>query len=177
MIIAQEKKKDNIAEYILYMWQIEDMIRACEFDMQIIEEKLIAGYQTDETLREEIRHWYSQLIADMKKEGIEKAGHLTFLKDNVYKLYKLHTQLLGDDAEIKYDEIFKWAKPNIRIFREKSRDQASNDVEIALNALYSLLILRLQKKDISNETEEAMRTFSNFMGYLSQKYKSLYPSS
>ena len=28
MIIAQKKRKENIAEYLLYMWQIEDLIRA-----------------------------------------------------------------------------------------------------------------------------------------------------
>ena len=27
MIIAQQKRKENIAEYLLYMWQVEDMIR------------------------------------------------------------------------------------------------------------------------------------------------------
>ena len=28
MIIARQKKQENIAEYLLYMWQIEDIIRA-----------------------------------------------------------------------------------------------------------------------------------------------------
>ncbi|MFR1241726.1 MAG: DUF4924 family protein, partial [Butyricimonas faecihominis] len=25
MLIAREKRKSNVAEYILYMWQVEDM--------------------------------------------------------------------------------------------------------------------------------------------------------
>lgn len=29
MITASQKRKENIAEYLLYMWQIEDLIRAC----------------------------------------------------------------------------------------------------------------------------------------------------
>ena len=28
MITASAKKRENIAEYLLYMWQIEDLIRA-----------------------------------------------------------------------------------------------------------------------------------------------------
>ena len=32
MIIAQEKRKTNIAEYIIYMFQIEDMLRAMQFN-------------------------------------------------------------------------------------------------------------------------------------------------
>ncbi|MDE7144362.1 MAG: DUF4924 family protein, partial [Muribaculaceae bacterium] len=33
MIIASEKRKNNIAEYLLYMWQIEDIIRANNLDI------------------------------------------------------------------------------------------------------------------------------------------------
>ena len=33
MIIARQKRKENIAEYLLYMWQVEDLIRANKFDM------------------------------------------------------------------------------------------------------------------------------------------------
>ena len=33
MIIARRKRKENIAEYLLYMWQVEDLIRANNFDM------------------------------------------------------------------------------------------------------------------------------------------------
>ena len=29
MFVAQELKKKSIAEYLLYMWQVEDIIRAC----------------------------------------------------------------------------------------------------------------------------------------------------
>ena len=36
MIIARRKRKENIAEYLLYMWQVEDLIRANNFDMDSI---------------------------------------------------------------------------------------------------------------------------------------------
>lgn len=34
MYISQQLKQQNIAEYLLYMWQIEDLIRANGFDME-----------------------------------------------------------------------------------------------------------------------------------------------
>ena len=34
MIIAKKKKNENIAEYILYMWQIEDLIRAYNLNIK-----------------------------------------------------------------------------------------------------------------------------------------------
>ena len=42
MIIAREKRRNNIAEYVLYMWQIEDLIRANELDMQRLRATVIA---------------------------------------------------------------------------------------------------------------------------------------
>ena len=36
MIVARQKRKENIAEYLLYMWQVEDLIRANRFDMDAI---------------------------------------------------------------------------------------------------------------------------------------------
>lgn len=43
MIIASQKRKENIAEYLLYMWQIEDMIRANGLDMDKITANIIDG--------------------------------------------------------------------------------------------------------------------------------------
>ena len=47
MIIAQLKRKENIAEYLLYMWQIEDIIRANKLDIDLIEKNLISQYNID----------------------------------------------------------------------------------------------------------------------------------
>ena len=33
MFVASQKRKENIAEYLLYMWQIEDLIRANNLDI------------------------------------------------------------------------------------------------------------------------------------------------
>jgi hypothetical protein len=38
MITASQKRKENIAEYLLYMWQIEDIIRANGLDLAKIEQ-------------------------------------------------------------------------------------------------------------------------------------------
>ena len=44
MLIAQQKLKENIAEYILYMYQIEDVIRAYHFDLNKIMEKYVKEF-------------------------------------------------------------------------------------------------------------------------------------
>ena len=42
MIIAQKKRKENIVEYMLYMWQVENLIRANNLDMDKIEQTIIS---------------------------------------------------------------------------------------------------------------------------------------
>lgn len=42
MDIALAKRRENIAEYILYLWQIEDLLRALQFSPEAIYSQLIA---------------------------------------------------------------------------------------------------------------------------------------
>ncbi|MFQ9211139.1 MAG: DUF4924 family protein, partial [Alistipes finegoldii] len=42
MDIAQAKRRENIAEYILYLWQLEDLLRALQFSPEAIFSTLIA---------------------------------------------------------------------------------------------------------------------------------------
>ena len=95
MLIAREKKKNNIAEYILYMWQLEDMLRALKLDMEQVDRYLVAGFQADERTSKEIHDWYDNLIAIMQKEKVEEKGHIQALKNTVDELTELHFFLYG----------------------------------------------------------------------------------
>jgi hypothetical protein len=170
MIIAKQKKQENPAEYVLYMWQIEDMIRACQFDIAIIKEKLIAGFDINENEKQEMISWYEGLMQQMHDEKIKEKGHLQFLINQVNDLQEFHLYLLNDESETTYHEFARIAAPNIELFREKSKEKTANDVQVCLNALYSLLMLRLQKRKVSKDTEQAMSSFSNLLGLLSKKY-------
>jgi len=171
MIIAKEKKKTNIAEYILYMWQVEDLIRAYEFDIEKIEKNVISQFKQPQKIKTEIKEWYKNLIKIMKQTNIYEKGHLQFVKDIINDLNKLHLSLIKSPDEIKYIEQYNWALPNIRELQTKSKGSVSNDIETCFIGLYALFLLRLQKKEISIETKEAMCTFSNLLSLLSVKYK------
>ena len=170
MLIAKEKKKKNVAEYILYMWQVEDLLRSLDFSMERVESTIVSQYQENEMIKEEIREWYSGLIDQMHEEGIVKSGHLSFVKKIMSELENLHQEMLADKNELKYHEIVKWALPNLKELREKSGDSSMSDVEISFTALYGLLLLRLQKREISPDTDHAVSTIRNMMAYLSGKY-------
>ena len=44
MLVAREKKKSNIAEYVLYMWQVEDMLRALNLDMGMVDKYVVSQF-------------------------------------------------------------------------------------------------------------------------------------
>ena len=74
MLIAKQKRQENIAEYVLYMWQLEDMLRACNFDVDV----LMRGFNLSPLEMPKVRQWYQDMADAMKAEGIQKKGHLVF---------------------------------------------------------------------------------------------------
>ena len=96
MIIASQKHKENIAEYLLYMWQIEDIIRANGLDIDRIKENVIDRFNLSPAQTKEMVEWYESLIDMMRREGVEKSGHLQLNKNVIIQLTDLHLALLKD---------------------------------------------------------------------------------
>lgn len=170
MLIAQEKRKSNIAEYVLYMWQIEDIIRATGFDMNRIEEKIIRQYEVNASTREEIRAWYEGLVEMMVRDRLTQTGHLYFVEQLVAELNRLHRNLLAKADETDYQQLYAEAKNDIAALIERQPDKSISEIELCFNALYGLLMLRLKKASISAETTESLKNISNLLGGLTQKY-------
>lgn len=173
MIIAQEKRKSNIAEFILYMWQVEDLIRASNFDLERIEETVISKFTLPRETLDEIRSWYSNLITLMAEEKIVAKGHMSFLNNLIRELNDLHLRLLQAPDQEKYQQLYRTARPMIRSFMGKSPQPYSSEIEACLTGLYGYLMLRLQNSDISAETREAMTSFSNLLAALSTRFKEI----
>ena len=175
MITASEKKRENIAEYLLYMWQIEDLIRANNLDIDKIQTSIIDQYQdlTDQQ-RKEMRDWYESLIDMMRREGVVEKGHLQINKNTIIQLEDLHRQLLGNEKFASYTAQFYHTLPIIVELRAKAGETKSGEIETCFNALYGLLLLRLQGKEISEETLKATAQISKFLAVLAMYYKQDY---
>ena len=76
MLIAKEKLNTNIAEYILYMWQIEDIIRANDFKLDLIEKRIIDHHDSSNDIKQEVKSWYKGLIDTMITEKVQEKGHI-----------------------------------------------------------------------------------------------------
>ena len=166
MLVAKQKRKENIAEYILYMWQLEDLLRAYSFDVS----KLISQFNHPEHVKSEIKQWYSELANAMKNEGIETSGHLMQLKELVQDLSSLNIQLLQKKEEKAYYDLFNEALPHISEIINRSNNQLKNEIDACLTGIYGYLMLRLQKKEVSADTQEAIDSFTKLLARLSFKY-------
>jgi hypothetical protein len=174
MIIAEQKKKENIVEYLLYMWQIEDIIRSLNFDKSLIKESIVDSFEVDEATRIKIQKWYDALVDQMRSEEIQEQGHLSFIHDLIAELEFLHQTLLTTLQDKKYIAVYDDAKQHITFLMAKAEHKKQNDVHTCLVALYGVLMLRLKKKQVSDSTEEAIKSISKLMAMLSLKYKELY---
>ncbi|MBT3747843.1 MAG: DUF4924 family protein, partial [Bacteroidetes bacterium] len=168
----KEKRKNNIAEYILYMWQIEDMLRAYNFRLDNIEKELIPQYQGSEEQTKELTNWYSGLAESMLSEGLRNKGHLQILDSLTEELNDFHFRLIDSSHQPEYQKKYLSNINNISELRNRMGNKEKiTDMEVCLTALYGLLLMRLKKKEISKETEEIISGFSELLADLSQLFK------
>lgn len=170
MYIASKKRKENIAEYILYMWQVEDIIRANDCDIDLIKANIIDRSGLDEARRAEMTQWYESLIDMMRREGVTKSGHLQINRNVLNQLVQLHQTLLADPAFPEYTAEFYKTLPYVVELRSKAGDAKVGEIETCFTALYGMLMMRLQKKDVGPQTLQAIGQISRFIALLAKDF-------
>lgn len=171
MFIAQELRKNNIAEYLLYMWQVEDTIRAFGCSLSRIRREYIDRFDYSEEQKEDEADWFGNLIKMMNEEGCREQGHLQINKVTLQLLSELHQQLLSSPKYPFYNTEYYKVLPFIVELRNRGANKEENEVETCMNLLYGVMMLRLQKKEITPNTAHAVKEVSTFIGMLSDYYK------
>ena len=161
--IAQKLKEKNIAEYLIYMWQEEDLIRANHCEMEEMEANVIARYPA-------MREWYGNLITMMSEEGVREKGHLQINKNIIINLTELHNLLSSSPKFPFYSAAYFKALPFIVELRNKGGKKEEPELETCFEALYGVFLLRLQKKTISEGTLKAIEAISSFLSMLANYY-------
>ena len=170
MIIARELRKSNIAEYILYMWQVEDILRACSFDPEKIEQQLVKRYNTDEVASREIGDWYNNLAVMMVKERIQEKGHLQVIVNLINDLNEFHHKMLEVQNDQEYVRLYRQNSEAIIEAMYKTDMDNENEVGACLNTLYGFMILKLKSSEISPQTHQTIENFAHQIGHLSARY-------
>ena len=170
MFIAKELRKKSIAEYLLYMWQMEDVIRAMGCSLPLIRKAYISKFTdyTDEQ-KEEEADWFGNLIRMMNEEGKREVGHLNINDIVVRDMVDLHNRLLQSNKFPIYNAEYYKVLPFVVELRNKGEKNIS-EIETCLDALYGIMMLRMQQKEISPDTEHAIKEITTFIGLLSDYY-------
>lgn len=175
MYIAKEIRKKSIAEYLLYMWQMEDLIRAYGCHLPAIRREYIDKFQYTDEQKDEETDWFGNLIRMMNEEGCREQGHLQINKVIMSDLVDLHNRLLQSTKYPYYSAEYYKVLPYIVELRAKNRRAddtlpEESEVETCMNALYGEMMLRLQGKQISPATQQALKEIATFIGMLSDYY-------
>ena len=169
MFVAKELRKNSIAEYLLYMWQMEDLIRVYGCSLPVIKREYINKFDFTEEQKEEELDWIGNLIRMMNEEGKREYGHLQINEVLLKDVCDLHHRLLQSSKFPFYNAAYYKALPFIVELRNKG-DKDINEIETCLDALYGIMMLRLQKKAMSPETEKAIKEITTLVGLLSDYY-------
>lgn len=170
MLIAQKKRKENIVEYLLYMWQVEDLIRANNLDINKIKDNVIARYNQPEETTRQIKEWYERLIEMMREEGVKQSGHIHLVTHVLHEVQEVHSKLLANKDK-EYLQQYQKNTGNIQALRDKMKNKDAADIEVILTGLYGIVLMRMQGKTITDETEAAVKSLSNLMQLLARKFK------
>lgn len=175
MVIADRLKNSNRAEYLLYMWQVEDVTRAYQCDAERMAQEYVSRFDLDETKRKATVQWYADICEMMHSEGVAMKGHIQLCKNILQELEELHGQLLSSAHFPYYKEMYYRVLPYIVEVRSKNRKETGgnadeSELETCFNVLYGIMMLRLQGAKISPGTQQAVKDITTMLGQLSDYY-------
>lgn len=169
----RKRREENIAGYVIGMWHVEDLMRAAGLDMRKVEEQLIAPMDADEETRAGMRDWYAGIVARMHEEGIERVGHLGEVEEVMNELEFLHHSLVDVLDDKDYDALYAQAEPGIRAVQQHAGGDPGGTVETCFTAIYGVMVLRAQQREISKETLEAEEHIRRLLERLSDHYRQM----
>lgn len=170
MLIAQKLRKENIAEYLIYMWQIEDLLRANDLDIDKIKKNISSQFDQPEKTRQQITEWYESLIEMMRAENVQEKGHLALNNNTIIQLNDLHLALLKSGKHADYSALYYKALPYIVELRAKSDKTNIPEIETCFAALYGYMLMKMKGDTISQETQLAIKQISDLLAVLALKF-------
>jgi hypothetical protein len=153
------------------MYQVEDIIRSYDCDIQKIAEEYLPRFDYDDEELEQALQWYDGLARMMHEEGCRERGHVQVVRNTIFLLTHRHRELLADPQESIYNVAYHKALPFIVELRGKGNGKMKPELETSLDALYGITLLRMQDKPIGAETSAAISAISNLMNLLADKYE------
>ena len=170
MDIALAKRRENIAEYILYLWQLEDLLRALQFSPEAIFSTLIAPRKD---IADEQKHvfllWYMDIANLLREEGKEEKGHLEHTLHLIGDLNDLQLQLMKLPIGEHYRQTFAKLEPELPRLRAVLGREMS-DIELCFRALYAAMLYRIKGEGGKSAVSDTIEYVSPVIAELADMY-------
>ena len=163
MFVAQKLRSQSISAYLIYMYQVEDVIRAYGLDVDRIAAEYLPRFGYDEEQMKQAREWYESLARMMREEGKEEKGHVRVVQNTLDLLEDRHQERLADSDEHDYRAAYYKALPHIVALRSQGNNKAKHEMENCIDALYGATLLRMQGKELSASTQAALKPISELL--------------
>lgn len=170
---ADRIKAAHIVEYVLYLWQVEDLVRAAEFDEAVMRSMV-------EDQGEAEVSWLLNYAQTMQREGMKSQGHTGEANQALTELALLHDLLLSTLKDPDYTAAYEVTAPFIKELETKNAQagiRPMHPIELMCVTLYGWLILRMSKREVSAETEAAMVAMRNLANALGAGHRRVYTSN
>jgi hypothetical protein len=173
MTVADRKKKEHIVDHVLYCWQLEDLIRAAQFQPTVLQQWAEQQAEAEGTDPDAEERLLLRMAHSLRDSGCVEQGHSSEVQETLMELAHLHELLVGAMADTQYKEAFHSAEPFLKELATKSAKQV-HPVEQMVIGLYGWLVLRMKKQAVSAETESAMVGLRNWANALARAYLRVY---
>lgn len=172
MDIAKAKRRENIAEYILYLWQLEDLLRALQFSPEAIYSQLI---EPRRDIPADQKHvfllWYLDLANLLRQEGKEEKGHLEHTLHLIADLHDLHLRLMQLPAGEHYRRTYARLEPHLPQLRRIVGNPGMNDTELCFRALYAVMLYRIKGQGSNAAVGDTIEYISPAVAELAELYR------
>jgi hypothetical protein len=168
MFISRELRSKNIAEYLLYMFHLEDMIRALEFDESKIDKHISGAYPEEN--RAEAGEWYKNISEMMKYEKVQEKGHIHIVRNQIRDVEEFLLKVKENNDE-DFNKVYSVISPAFDEIRNRNNaENISGLAEMALNIVYWFMAQKLAGNTVSEEYTEQIRHISSFLAVLSLRF-------
>lgn len=171
---ALELRKKNPVSYLIYMCQVENMIRACNLDIDKLEEKMLSEYDyTVGPSKEEVRRWYEDLIGMMREEkAVESPRHLQIVLNMAQLLEERRGKMLSEGKDTHFLMMDAEVKNFLARYRKlHSTSEERPDVMLAVEFIYYYAMQKaMHEEDMKPQTEEDVKYLTAYLSRLQDSY-------
>lgn len=173
MDISRQLRSQNIAEYILYLWQLEDLFRSLQFSPQAIYSQFVAPRkELSPEQQDALLGWYVDMCNLLEGEGKRQSGHAEHTLHLIADLNDLHLRLKELPVGARYRALLVPLDEALPDLRESAGSAAEgvSDIELCFRALYGAILYRLKGESGRGAVEDTLAYISPVIAELASIY-------